>query len=322
MASGRCYKYIKDAWKASANDSRAEKKFEERTEFIAKGALSAKKEHMESFVAKLTEFNTELHGTDYAMKDTVKVNTVLTALQKHNKSLVTSYKATKAGVTDWNKSFVTVWNQIKELLESDDAADDLNAARTTADVLATKAQEDSKDKEIAALKAQLAELKTTVGVLATNARRPPPTSSPSWGPEECDLCGGKHRKSADIGCVGEAVATGKMTKAAAIERFRNVREPEKMINAAVKKYTEYQAAKKGTTAQPPPQGTAFKPTKSIVLMTTVDDGSSVGTRGVWPEGHMNYPEGRSLECALPCGITHCERDRSPPGDPDGDDLFG
>jgi hypothetical protein len=52
----------------------------ERDNHIREGAHSGSLEHMCVFVEKLLEYNQELHGSDYEMKDKVTTNHVLNAL--------------------------------------------------------------------------------------------------------------------------------------------------------------------------------------------------------------------------------------------------
>ena len=87
--------YITKHWDASAHDDRQGNLDTKRTEFITAGAAGPNLSAMTDFVEGLMQFNTELEGSDFEMKDPTIVTHVLTALQKYNKPLVTAYKAGK-----------------------------------------------------------------------------------------------------------------------------------------------------------------------------------------------------------------------------------
>ena len=70
---------------------------------------------------------------------------MLTALRKHNKALVSAFKAANTGKEGWSSDFDIVWEQLQTILESDDLAADANAESSSADILKTAVEEDPRD---------------------------------------------------------------------------------------------------------------------------------------------------------------------------------
>ena len=242
------YAYINNQWKADANDDRLLNKSQERNQLIAKGAAGCGLKQMTEFVESLLEINVELDGSEFEMKDNTMVSTVLAALQKYNKPLVTSFKAANTGVADWNKDFDAVWDKLKALLEGDDIADSANKNQT--DVLTTNAENDPRDAEIKELKEKIAQLE----VLAITGRKT------QYKTKLCPACNFPHPPHKVHGCIGEAVSTGKLPAAEAAKLFPLAREPETLVKSAVARYNKHN----NIEAKEPPK--TFRLEKSVQLM--------------------------------------------------------
>ena len=267
-ASG-AYNYILKMWEAKATDDRAVALDNKRADHIRQGAKSSSKRHMTEFVECLLQYNIELEGTAFEMMNETVVLHVLTALQKHNKALVTSYKAANAGKDDWNSDFDKVWDQLQLLLESDDLAEDANNDPTSADILKTNIIEDPRDALLRQLTEQVKTLTMAVqavqgnmnegkSILRTRAVQPQLAS--------CMDCGYPHPRRGEHPCVGKALATGEINMEEAKLLFHNLNNPENAAINAKERYLAYQEKLKPTTPTSPK---VIIPTKKVVLTTQV-----------------------------------------------------
>ena len=267
-ASG-AYNYILKMWEAKATDDRAVALDNKRADHIRQGAKSSSKRHMTEFVECLLQYNIELEGTAFEMMNETVVLHVLTALQKHNKALVTSYKAANAGKDDWNSDFDKVWDQLQLLLESDDLAEDANNDPTSADILKTNIMEDPRDALLRQLTEQVKTLTMAVqavqgnmnegkSILRTRAVQPQLAT--------CMDCGYPHPRRGEHPCVGKALATGDINMDEAKLLFHNLNNPENAAINAKERYLAYQEKLKPTTPTSPK---VIIPTKKVVLTTQV-----------------------------------------------------
>ena len=236
----------------AAKEAREAAKDTERSNLIRDGAKSGSLSHVTAFVETLLDFNTELLGSDYDMKDAVTVNHVLNALQKHNNPFVQGYKGRYAGTTDWNKNFDKVWTDLKVSLEANDASETANAARETADVLHTKIIDTSFEDRIAAAVIKKLGISTS-----GDDKRILRTST--W--PLCTDCGFQHPHDKEVGCIGKAVSTGKMSVADGEKKLKHLGNPAIALKSAVRRYDEHHP-KNDSNAK-------ITPTKKFILATGV-----------------------------------------------------
>ena len=161
--------------------------------------------HVEAFVEKTLKLNRELHGTPFELKDPVLVTHLTTALQKHDPAYVRGFLGGKRK-KNWNADFGAVWTEIKNDLDTASATSHMLSTNPT-DVLATTttpaAPPPATADDTAAKLDQV--LAAITAVLATSTVRP---STPR---PKCPDCGVAHPLTPGIGCVGKALATGKIT---------------------------------------------------------------------------------------------------------------
>ena len=237
-ASG-AYDYICNKWalgEAETTDEKLVAKDDERTDFVRKGPESGALHHVTAFVEELLDMNAELEGTEFHWKDSLLVTRLLTAVGKHERSLVDSYRATKAGQSEWKKDFDVVWSEFQKLLEVKTSEKDSepDSLRNT-DTLATNTNQALID-QVAALAVEVSKLRNNRGDERNNRRG-----------ELCDHCGVVHKVSKDVpdGCIGKAVSTGKMSKESAVKFMHFLTNPESGVRYAVERYEAHQKTKGG-----------------------------------------------------------------------------
>ena len=258
------YDFICGLWNAKTDDDRRMVVYEKRAELIHAGATSGSKAHMTQFIEELLEYNEELDGSEYEMTDATATSTLLIALQKHNKPLVSAYRATKkaSGVANWKDNFDGIWKDIQQQLESTEIADSHNATQEAKpEVLHTQMAEMEK---LMVLNTQLME-KVTVLESRLNERSKPQN-------KPCEHCNVVHPKNSNVpsGCIGKALSDGKIDLDQAKKFFGRARDPELAATTAKAKYEAYQGKESSESAGS--EGIKLK--KRHVMMTQVTEEDS------------------------------------------------
>ena len=250
-------------WATAGDEDRAINKSRQRDEHLKEGAKSASLAHMTEFVEKLLELNDQTEGTDFHLKPTVLTTHVLDALSKHKPSYVDGVKGKNAGTADWRAKFDDVWDDLKKSLESMDTTAENNATNDRTDVLATNGA-DPRDKQIESLQKQIDTLTTILATLGHNAGDTTNLRINTRNDTKplCNECGIEHKPNKEHGCVGMAVATGKITKEVAAKSFKWANNPLKLIDAAVENYESHQRKLGGGGSSH-----TLKPPKTVNLMT-------------------------------------------------------
>ena len=173
------------------------------------------------------------------------ISHVLAALAKHDRSFVSGFKGARAGEADWMTStkFDDVWKQLRAELRDIDASDGNAARTTTSDTFTTTAAPTAPavpggftDTQMAQITQMCAQV--CAQVLATQGRPtgPPQREQRQRPTAPCADCGVKHRPDADYGCLGKAIATGKLSVDQAKDKFSWGRDPKALAESAKDRY--------------------------------------------------------------------------------------
>ena len=266
--AGDAYDYICSLWKLDEDktDEYLVAKNNKRDDYVRAGPTSGTLEHVTTYVEAMLEMNEEFKGTSFHWNDNRLTTQFLTALRKHEPTLVDGYRSSRTE-TNWKNDFEKNWAAVGKLLESkDDETDDLPPRNT--DVLSTETAPSDIEKWMQA-QATINEdlLERVAAILATKTNATRGTSSPN-----CEHCGIRHRPDSTHGCIGKAIFDGKITAADAKKLFSRASDPDAMVKTASERYEAHQAKLgKPVTKPNDTKSTGFKLTKSYNMCLTVQN---------------------------------------------------
>ena len=242
----------------AATDERIVSKDAERKALLDVGAKNGSLASITEFVESLLALNNELQGTDFYWGNTALVTYVLNAIAVHNEAFVSGYKGSKVGNTTWKSDFDKVWAELKTGLESNNATKEANMHRQS-DVLKISTEDDT----IKALMAQVSALTTQVRALqGSNVF----ATSGNKCTTACEHCGHAHWPNKTYGCIGKALAEGKVSLNDAKAVFKNYTDPEGAARKAKERYISYNKDKTDLDAL------ITRPTKTVTLMVNTVTG--------------------------------------------------
>ena len=148
------YKYICGLWKVEDNENRIDRVKNERDAHIATGMTDGSHKAATAWVEELQRLNSELYKSTFYLDDPGLVKTVLSQVSRFHTTTVNAYRAAKVATPAWKADFKKVWDEISDLLESQDS--DAKIQHGPTDVLTTSTDQS------ADLQAQLAKALATI----------------------------------------------------------------------------------------------------------------------------------------------------------------
>ena len=263
--------WIDRHWDATnANqEEQAESIKEDRDKLIKDGMKSGRRADAQAFVTKLQEFNDTLVGTPYNMEPEEVTLTVLGALSKHKAAMISAFRATKeANLADrrttdphapgWKKDFHAVWMAVEGMLRREDK--DEEKFNTPSEVLSTTTTDLTA--VVASLTGMVSSLQQQMATLTHQHSQQlaimNPNATSRDGPPMCDDCAFKHWPNREHGCIGKALATGKVDIATAAKVFKNAKDPQEAAKRAKERYLSAEENKKSTAGvTKPPRSVQF-----------------------------------------------------------------